>query len=245
MEKKNLTLEQRAKEASKSKKSQAWKVAVVSALGLTAGASSVYAYNHYKKDDEPVVEEDKKEEEVTIVPKASTEHHASHTSAHAAKHESHDDDVQVALPKYFVYEQEIITQENGSQIEVAYGLTDKLHDCVLVDDDLDGKADRFIEDVNGDGVVETAETIDLAQSDIHVSMDNLPELAYVEEVTVTTDDTNLEAYVVDDDPNVNIDSDDQIDAEIDPEKEMSDITSSYDMASTDDTGADATETFMA
>lgn len=243
MNKDNLTLEQRAKNAVKSNKSQAWKVAVVSALGLTIGGGvAAAAILHPDQDPEPTPDEEKEQEQadkdVEVVNNVTPSNHSNNSHPHV-NHDDHNDHDDVALPDYLVYDQEVVTLENGSQIEVAWGVTENGRDCVIIDEDMDGKANSFIEDANGDGLVENAETIDLADNDITVSMEHLPSL----DLTVVYTDTDSDmAYVVDDDPNVNIDSDDQIDVDFNPDFNT---TESYDVASNDDIVADPNDNIMA
>lgn len=237
MNKENLTLEQRAKNAVKSNKSQAWKVAVVSALGITVGGGVAAAA--ILKPDTPIDQKDdekqaEQEKDVEVVNNNS--HVTSHTprTGHVDKG---DDDVSV--PEYIVYDQEVVTLPNGSQAEVAWGVTENGNDCVLIDDDMDGRANTFIEDTNNDGLVEKAETIDLADNDIAISMEHLPSL----DITVVVpEDNNDLAYVVDDDPNVNIDSDDVVDVDFNPDYNTTDT---YDVASNDDIVADPNDNIMA
>lgn len=240
MNKENLTLEQRAKNAVKSNKSQAWKVAVISAMGLAVGGG-VAAATILPKDDDNVDEaEDAKQEEqekdVEIVQNHS--HVTNNTTPKPAPVDNGDDDV--SLPDYIVYEQQVVTLTNGSQAEVAWGVTENGNDCVLIDDDMDGRANRFIEDTNSDGLIEKAETIDLADNDIAISMEHLPSLDIT--VVVPEENSNLEAYVVDDDPNVNIDSDDIVDVDFNPDFNTTDT---YDVASNDDIVADPNDNIMA
>lgn len=238
MNKENLTLEQRAKNAVKSNKSQAWKVAVVSALGLTIGGGAAAAAIIGKKDDtinqEEEVKQEEQEKEVEVV--------ASHApTSHAPKAEQADKgDEEVSLPEYVVYEQEVVTLPNGSQAEVAWGITENGNDCVLIDDDMDGRANTFIEDTNNDGLVANAETVDLADNDIAISMEHLPSLDIT--IVVPEETENLEAYVVDDDPSVNIDSDDVIDVDFNPDYNTTDT---YDVASNNDIIADPNDNIMA
>lgn len=236
MEKEKQTLEQRAKAAAKDQKSQAWKVAVVSALGLTVGAAGTYAAIHHPIPE--IKEEEKKEDATSTTPKHATSKAASHTTDHD------DSSHNVSIPKYMVYEQETVILPNGSQAQVAWGVTERYTDCVLVDSDMDGKANMFYEDINRDGLIENCEITDLAKNDIAISMEHLPS---IDIITVVEPESEPIAYVVEEDPAVIVDgSDDVINAEINPEKEMSDITDSYGLASSGDmTTDDGTDNFMA
>lgn len=237
MEQKNQTLEQRAKAAAKDQKSQAWKVAVVSALGLTVGAGTTYAAIHH-----PTSAASKEEEKEDKVATNST---SKHPTTKEASHTTDYDEHNGGIPKYMVYDQETVILPNGSQVQVAMGVTVNGTNCAIVDNDMDGKANVFYEDVNHDGLIENCEMTDLAKNDIAISMDHLPSI----DVITIVDPVEPEplAYVVDEDPAVIVDgSDDVIDAEINPEKEMSDITDSYGLASTGDmTTDDGTDNFMA
>lgn len=237
MEKEKQTLEQRAKAAAKDQKSQAWKVAVVSALGLTVGATGTYAAIH-PTHDEKEEEQNQKEDAISSTSKHTTSKVASHTTDHD------DSSHSVSIPKYVVYDQETVILPNGSQAQVACGVTDRHTDCVLVDNDMDGKANLFFEDINHDGQIENCEITDLAKNDIAISMEHLPS---VDIITIVESEPEQIAYVVEEDPAVIVDgSDDVINAEINPEKEMSDITDSYGLASTGDmTTDDGTDNFMA
>lgn len=239
MNKENLSMEQRAKNAAKSNKSQVWKKAVLSTLGLATAGVAAAAILHHDPEPEPIEPIDdptKADADKDVVVVGGNSHTGN---SHGHSHISHHDD-DVSLPDYLVYNQEVVTLENGGQMEVAWGVTENGRDCVIIDDDMDGKANRFIEDINDDGLVENAETINLADNDIVVSMEHLPSL----DVTVVVPDTtdNDIAYVVDADPNVNIDADDQIDIDFNPEYNTTD---SYDVASNDDVVADPNDNIMA
>jgi len=233
MKAENATMEQHAKSAVKSEKSQAWRRAMVAALGVTVGAGASAAVINW-----PLIKPDETEKAGEENKDAAANAAKPATSGHAAqaKHEHED----VSLPDYYVYDQEVVTAENGSQAEYAWGWTTTGHNCLIVDSDMDGKGNYFYEDKNGDGFVENTEVTDLAKADITLSMEHLPEMEVT--VVVAEHEDNLEAIVVDADPAVSVDTDDQIDVEFQPDYNTTDT---YDMASDGDIVADPNENFMA
>lgn len=173
------TLEQKAKARKMSVNPQTLKMTAATAAGLFAGGGVAYALT--PDAEEPVVEP-VVDENVTVVEEAPKEvhHHHYHNTTPAPEPES--------LPEYFVYDHEVITLDNGSQVDVAIGYTENEHDCYILDTDMDGLANTFIEDKNDNGEFDANESIDLQQNDITLSMNHLPndfsDIELAEEVTV-------------------------------------------------------------
>lgn len=232
MKENNLTLEQAAAAAKKSGKSQMWKNALATTLGLAVGGTATAAIIGGKPDPDMPVEEPEKEE-----PKAEV-HHEAAPKARPAQHAEPTPEPQPAkeLPEYVIYEQGIITTANGSQQHVGFGITANGRDCMIVDNDLDGMADLFYEDVTGNLVFEEAEVTNLHTGNIHVSMNHLPGIENsMADSNVTVDDNTY--VVVADDNNVNIDrpeNDDELIAVVDGDDTLPDYTDDTVTAAPDD-----------
>lgn len=221
MKENNLTLEQAAAAAKKSGKSQMWKNALATTLGLAVGGTATAAI--LSGEDTPVVPEedpnkDKPDTEVhhEAAPKARPVHHADTPEPQPAKE----------LPEYIIYEQGIITTANGSQQHVGFGITANGRDCMIVDNDLDGRADLFYEDVSGNLVFEEAEVTNLHTGNIHISMNHLPGIEdSLADNNVPVDDNTF--VVVADDTTVSIDkpeNDDEMIAVVDGDDTLPDYT---------------------
>lgn len=238
MNQNNQTLEQKAKNFKNSEKAQAWKTAVAAALGMTVGAGSVYAAEAILNDDQaPIPEPIEKDEDVTVVenqPEAAgkTEIHNHYHNAPAPNHDSHQEAHHASLPGYVITEHEILTDANGSQAEVAYGFTDDGHLCAIYDNDMDGIANLFYEDTNDSGLFDPSEGINLADNDLVVSMNHLPndysdfhaEGTVIEEYTVVVPVENT----------VLLEGQEVVDSETLADSNLPEYTNDTDLAQSDD-----------
>lgn len=194
-------------EIKNSEKSQAWKIAVATALGLVGGSVATYAIvsglgkddngNHQAIDipgDDKKGNNDDNTNEVTeqkvdddaaqaAAPRQTVVHnHVNHTHHHyhaaQASQQAHQEPApepaDAVLPGYTIFDHDIYTLENGGQMDVAFGVTERGHYCVLYDTDLDGLANTFFEDKNDSGYFSPDEGINLSDNGIVLSMNHLP-----------------------------------------------------------------------
>ncbi|MBP5258297.1 MAG: hypothetical protein K6A98_05460 [Prevotella sp.] len=103
-----------------------------------------------------------------------THHHYHNTTGTQQHQEPAPEPTNEVLPKYTIFDHDIYTLENGGQMDVAFGVTENDHFCVLYDTDLDGLANTFFEDKNDSGYFSPDEGINLSDNGIVLSMNHLP-----------------------------------------------------------------------
>ncbi len=226
--KENIQNQGQQKTAKNLKKVQNLKVAVATALGLTAGTGVVIAADQLLNNEDVVADPAVEKEEVAAAakPEPKSEPQTEITSepkteiTSEPKTESTSDPVAgiskeptqpEEIPAFAVLERETYTDEEGNDVEVAYGVTEGGHVCVVIDDGKTGVADLFWEDKNDDLDFQEEEVIPLAENGIEMNMADLIDFSENEEIAEPEPGTDFVAetdVVIAEDDTEDVDAED-------------------------------------
>ena len=217
--KENIQNQGQQKTAKNLKKVQNLKVAVATALGLTAGTGVVIAADQLLNNEDVVAEPAVEKEEVAAAAKPEPQPEPKTEITSEPKTESTSDPVAgiskeptqpEEIPAFAVLERETYTDEEGNDVEVAYGVTEGGHVCVVIDDGKTGVADLFWEDKNDDLDFQEEEVIPLAENGIEMNMADLIDFSEDDEIAEPEPGTD---YVAETDVVIAEDDTEDVDAE--------------------------------
>lgn len=200
--KENIQNLEQQKTAKNLKKVQNLKVAVATALGLTAGTGVVIAGDQLLNNEDMVAEPSVEKEEVAVAakpkPQPETKHEEIGKVEIHIKIDGPNPPQPEKIPAFAVLEREAYIDEEGNFVEIACGVTEGGHACVVIDEGMTGFADLFWEDENDDLDFQEEEFINLAENGIEMNMADLIDFSEYFDAEDAEDDTVGFAEIVDD-----------------------------------------------